>query len=81
MRSGLLFTAGGAVVGPFLGIWMSLLACDRAPLGVAQTLCSLPPVFILPFAHLVHKEHVSGRAVLGAFVAVSGVAVLFLLAK
>ena len=79
-RAGLFFTFGGAVVGPYLGIWMSLEAGDRVPLGVAQTLCSLPPVLILPFVHFVHKEHVSLRAILGAVVAVGGVALLFLLA-
>jgi len=77
-RVGLLFAAGGAVVGPFLGVWMSLEAAHRAPVGIAQTLCSLPPIFILPFAALIHKEHISPRAVLGAFVAVGGVVLLFL---
>jgi drug/metabolite transporter (DMT)-like permease len=77
-RAGYLFAACGAVVGPSLGVWMSLVASDRAPLGVAQTLCSLPPVFILPFAVLIHKERVSPRAVIGAVIAVSGTAILFL---
>ena len=71
------FAACGAVVGPYLGVWMSLVASDRAPLGVAQTLCSLAPVFILPFAVLIHKERVSPRAALGAMVAVGGSALLF----
>ncbi len=77
-RAGYVFAACGAVIGPTLGVWMSLVASDRAPLGVAQTLCSLPPVFILPFAVLIHKERVSPRAILGALVAVGGTAVLFL---
>jgi len=81
LRAGVLFTAGGAIVGPFLGVWMSLVASDRAPLAIAQTLCSLPPIFILPFAVLLHKEHISPRAVLGAFVAVGGVALLFVQAS
>lgn len=67
----------GAVVGPFLGVWMSLVASDRAPLGVAQTLCSLTPLFILPFAVLIHKEKISKRAVGGAVIAVLGSALLF----
>lgn len=78
--TGLLLTLAGAVVGPYLGIWMSLVAADLAPVGIAQTLCSLPPVFILPFSRLVHQERVTWRAVLGALVAVSGVGVLFLVA-
>ncbi|MFH1747065.1 MAG: DMT family transporter [Planctomycetota bacterium] len=77
-RIGLLLTAGGAVFGPFLGVWMSLEAADKVPLGVAQTLCSLPPVLILPVARLVYHEHISARAVAGALLAVGGVALLFL---
>lgn len=75
-RSGLVFTIAGAFFGPFLGVWMSLMSADLAPLGVAQTLCSLSPIFILPVVALVDRERISIRAVLGAFVAVAGVGVL-----
>ncbi len=75
---GVTFALCGAVVGPFLGVWMSLVASDRAPLGIAQTLCSLTPLFILPFAVLIHKEKLSMRAVGGAVVAVLGSGLLFL---
>jgi drug/metabolite transporter (DMT)-like permease len=60
---------------------MSLEAADKVPLGVAQTLCSLAPVLILPAARLVHHERISPRAVVGAFLAVAGVALLFLPAE
>jgi drug/metabolite transporter (DMT)-like permease len=76
--SGVAFACAGAVVGPFLGVWMSLVAADRAPIGIAQTLCSLPPIFLLPFAATIHKERISMRAVFGAIVAVAGSALLFL---
>jgi drug/metabolite transporter (DMT)-like permease len=76
-RSGMLLATGGAVVGPYLGVWMSLVASDRAPLGIAQTLCSLSPVLLLPFAATIHKERIGLRAVLGAVVAVAGSALLF----
>lgn len=79
--AGLLFAGGGAVAGPYLGVWMSLVASDRCPVGVAQTLCSLPPIFLLPFAAFLHKEHISLRAILGALIAVGGVAVLFFQAR
>ncbi len=74
---GYFLTVCGAFVGPYLGVWMSLVASDRAPLGIAQTLCSLSPVFILPLAVWIQKERLSVRAVLGAFVAVAGSAILF----
>jgi drug/metabolite transporter (DMT)-like permease len=76
-RRGYFLTFCGSIVGPYLGIWFSLVAADRAPLGVAQTTCSLSPVFILPFVVLIQKEHVSLRAVCGAVLAVAGVALLF----
>ena len=73
------FTFAGAVVGPVLGVWMNLVAIDHLPLGIAQTLCSLSPVLILPLAATVLRERVSPRAVLGALVAVGGTSVLFFL--
>ena len=78
LRSGLVFAALGACTGPFLGVWMSLVASDNAPLGIAQTLCSLAPVFILPVVVIVHRERVSLRAVVGAVVAVLGASLLFI---
>jgi drug/metabolite transporter (DMT)-like permease len=76
-RTGVILACLGAVTGPFLGVWMSLVASDRVPLGVAQTLCSLPPVLILPFAAIVYRERLTVRAVAGAALAVLGVALLF----
>jgi drug/metabolite transporter (DMT)-like permease len=77
MRVGLLFAACGTIVGPYLGVWMSLVAADRADVGIAQTLCSLPPIFILPFAVWFEKERIGFRAILGALIAVGGSALLF----
>jgi drug/metabolite transporter (DMT)-like permease len=41
------------------------------------TLCSLPPVLILPFAAKLHKERIGPRAVLAAMLAVAGTAFLY----
>jgi len=76
-QAGILLACAGAVVGPYLGVWMSLVASDRAPVGVAQTLCSLPPVFILPLSFLLYGERVSWRAIAGAVIAIGGAALLF----
>ncbi|NOT02496.1 MAG: DMT family transporter [Phycisphaerales bacterium] len=76
-RIGYVLACCGAVAGPYLGVWMSLVAGDRAPIGVAQTLCSMTPIFILPAVAIIHREPVSLRAVAGALVAVGGCAVLF----
>jgi drug/metabolite transporter (DMT)-like permease len=69
-------TACGAVVGPFLGMWCSLIAFKHSPLAIAQTLMSLSPVLILPIAYFGFRERVSRRAVIGALVAIAGAALL-----
>lgn len=75
--AGYLFASAGACVGPYLGVWMSLVASDKAPLGIAQTLCSLPPILILPFAAGLYRERITTRAILGALTAVGGAWLLF----
>jgi drug/metabolite transporter (DMT)-like permease len=76
--AGFLLTVCAATCGAYLGVWMSLVATDRTAVGIAQTLCSLTPVFILPFAASLHKEHIGARAILGALIAVGGCALLFM---
>jgi drug/metabolite transporter (DMT)-like permease len=74
----LLQTAAGAVFGPFLGVWLSLVALNHTKAGIASTLISLVPVFIIPAVMIVYRKRPSPRAVLGAIVAVAGVAIIFL---
>lgn len=68
----------GATFGPFLGVSLSLLAVRYTQAGVAATLMGLVPVFILVPAVVIRREKVTARAALGALVAVSGSALLFL---
>lgn len=77
-RDGIKYTAAGAVVGPFLGMTLSMIAVADAQAGVAQTLMSLMPVFIIPLIWIIYGEKTNTRGILGAIVAVIGVAVLFL---
>ncbi len=69
---------GGAFSGPFLGVSFSLLAVQRAEVGVASTLMALPPVILLPIGYYVFKERFGWQAVAGTLVAIAGVAILFL---
>lgn len=71
------FSLGGAVMGPFLGVWMSLVAVKLISTGIAATLNATTPVLIIPVVMLYYKERVSGRAVLGAVVALIGMVLLF----
>ncbi len=69
----------GAFVGPFLGVWLSLIAVQSARVGIASTLMAMTPVISLPLVPLIFKERVSLRAVLGTLVAMAGVALMILL--
>lgn len=69
---------GGAVLGPFLGVGLSLVAVQHTYIGIASTLMALPPVFLIPLSHWVFKERITYRSVLGTVIALAGVALLFL---
>lgn len=68
---------GGAILGPFLGVSLSLFALQRADAGIASTLSSLAPIFLLPISHFVFKERFGWPVILGTIVALSGIALLF----
>lgn len=68
----------GAVIGPFVGVTLSTFAAYTTEVGVAQTLMSLMPVFIIPVVWYTYRQRTSWVGIVGACVAVAGVAVLFL---
>lgn len=68
----------GSFFGPFLGVSLSLLAVQNAPAGLASAIMSISPVLIIAPSALMLKEKVRPIEVLGAFLAVGGVVLLFL---
>lgn len=67
------------MLGTVFGIWLMQIAIKQSDrVGVATTLLSISPLFVLPIAASL-GEHISKRAILGAFVTIAGVAVLALL--
>ena len=66
----------GTFTGPILGVWCSLYALQKLEVGIATTLMSLVPVMILPVTRITEGRWPSTRAILGALIAVAGVAVL-----
>ncbi|MBN1434360.1 DMT family transporter [Candidatus Fermentibacterales bacterium] len=74
----LLLAGLGATFGPFLGVSLSLLAVRHTQTGVASTIMALVPVLVIAPAAMLFRERVTTREVIGAFIAVSGVAVLFM---
>lgn len=71
--------AMGTLVGPFAGIWLSMVAVQAAYVGIASTLMALTPIIMLPIAFFIYKEKVSKMALIGTFVSLAGVAIIFLL--
>ena len=69
---------GGTFVGPFLGIWMSLVAVQLTRVGIASTLMALPPVLLIPIGYVLYRERVSPRGIIGTIIAFIGVAIIFL---
>jgi drug/metabolite transporter (DMT)-like permease len=69
---------GGSIAGPFIGVWLSLVAIQYARIGIASTLMALTPVLLIPLVRWVFKERITIHAVLGTLVAIAGVAVLLL---
>jgi len=77
-KKGMGHTAAGAFIGPFIGVTLSMIAVAYTQAGIAQTLMSLMPVFIIPAIWVLYKQKTSWRGVLGAIVAVIGVVILLL---
>jgi len=73
----LTFVSIAAVTGPVLGVWLSLVAVQRAPVGVSSALIAMTPIFLIPISFLVFKEHPTVQAILGTLVAVGGTVLLF----
>ncbi len=64
------------VFGTYLAIWLQQISFKLAPTAIAQTLIATSPIFSLPIAWLM-GEKLSARAIIGVFIAVAGVALLF----
>ena len=66
-----------AFASTYLGIWLQQIAFKFSATGIAQTLLSTSPLFVLPIAIAI-GEKVSLRAFIGAAIALIGIALLFL---
>lgn len=75
---GIALTTIGAFFGPFLGVSFSLLAIQQTLIGIASTIMSIVPILLIPPAIIFFHEKITFQEIIGAFVAVGGVALLFL---
>jgi drug/metabolite transporter (DMT)-like permease len=68
----------GSIFGPFLGVSLSLFAVQHATTGVASTIMSIMPIIIIPVSVVMFKEKVTVKEIIGAVIAIAGVALFFL---
>lgn len=77
-RKAFVYTVIGSIIGPFLGITFSLISVSNTKVGIASTLMATVPIIMLPMVRYYYKEKLSWVSITGAFVAVGGIAILFL---
>ena len=77
-RKDLALVATGGIFGPFIGVGCMLFALQHAGAGVVSTLTSLSPVLIIPPSVLLFKRKVLAAEVVGACLAMAGLAFMFL---
>ena len=68
----------GSFFGPFLGVSFSLLALQYTATGIASTIMSISRIIIIPFSIIVFHEAVNKKEIIGAFISIIGVGILFL---
>jgi drug/metabolite transporter (DMT)-like permease len=65
------------VLGAYFPLWLQQLSFKHTAVGVAQTLLTTAPLFILPMTAL-RRDKASLKEILGVVIAVAGIAILFL---
>lgn len=67
-----------ALLGPVFGVWFSLIAVQHANVGIASTLMSLTPIFLMPITYFAFKDRITLQAIIGTIVAFAGTVLLFI---
>lgn len=66
----------GTILGPVMGVTLSLFAIQKLEVAVAQTIFALLPLFVLPISFIVYKEKITIQAVFACLLALAGVLLL-----
>lgn len=75
-KNNLPFLFLGTLLGPVMGVTLSLLAIQQLEVAVAQTIFALLPLFVLPISLIVYKEKITLQSVFACFIALTGVLLL-----
>ncbi len=77
-KKAILHVAIGAIFGPFVGVGLSLLSLQNTSAGISATITAIVPVTIIPMYLIAFKEKIKFREIVGAFITVIGVGILFI---
>lgn len=69
--------AFGALLGPFIGVSLSLVAVQNTDTGIAASIMATTPLLVIPLSATIDREQIRWRDLAGAVLAVLGVALLF----
>jgi drug/metabolite transporter (DMT)-like permease len=68
----------GTVVGPVIGIWLSMAAIHWSPTGIVTALMSTAPIMMIPISWLPYGDRPTRRSLAGTLLAVLGAGLLVL---
>jgi len=77
-RRGALNLIAATFLGPFVSVWISIVAIRHAEAGVAQALLGAVPIFVILPAWIVYRDRPTVLSLVGVVVAVAGGTLLFL---
>ena len=77
-RRAMLIIVIGTLVGPVVGIWLSMVAIQWAPTGVVTALLSTAPILMIPITWLAYGDRPTARSLGGTILAVAGAFLLVL---
>ena len=75
-KNNLPFMFLGTLLGPVMGVTLSLFAIQKLEVAVAQTIFALLPLFVLPISLIVYKERITIQSVFACIMALAGVLLL-----
>ena len=75
-KNNLPFMVLGTLLGPVMGVTLSLFAIQKLEVAVAQTIFALLPLFVLPISFIIYKEKITLQSIFACLLALGGVLLL-----
>jgi drug/metabolite transporter (DMT)-like permease len=75
-KNNLPFMVLGTLLGPVMGVTLSLFAIQKLEVAVAQTIFALLPLFVLPISFIIYKEKITLQSIFACILALGGVLLL-----